>query len=104
MGTIYTDQELILNATDLQGRDMDTIDFRVDYWAPANNTKTPTGTIDTGDITTTPASSVVNIKVAKNIMSTHKVWRFQVIENPTEIGWTVICVTVEKSGKCQGNF
>lgn len=104
MGVIYTDQELILNATDLQGRDMDTIVFRVDYWAPSNNTKVPTGTIDAGDITTTSLSPVINIKVAKNIMSTHKVWRFQVIENDTEIGWTVICVNVENSGKCQGNF
>ncbi len=104
MANIYTDQELILIATDLQGRDMDALSIRVDYWAPANNTKVPTGTIVAGNITTAPASPVVNIKVAKDIMSTHKVWRFQIIDNDTEIGWTVMCVNVEKSGKCQGNF
>ena len=99
---VYTDQELFLNATDVQDRDMNTVDFRVDYWSPANRTKTPTGTIEATDITTTPSLPLVIIKIAAGIMnipaSTGFKWRFQIIDNANGVAWTTMQVAVLNAG------
>ena len=101
---VYTDQELLLFATDVQDRDMDAVDFRVDYWSPANRSKTPTGTIVDTDITTAPGSPLVIIKIASGIMnipaSTGFKWRFQIIDNTNGVAWTTMCVTVKNAGAC----
>ncbi len=99
---VYTDQELFLNATDVQDTDMDVVDFRVNYWSPANRSKTPTGTIIAADITTIPGSPLVIIKIAAGIMnipaSTGFKWRFQIINNTTGVAWTTMQVAVLNAG------
>ncbi len=100
---IFVNQELIITATDEQSRDMDTVDFRVDYWSPTNQSGTPTGTIDSGDIATTPGSSIVIITVTTGVLSFPSTnttdWRFQIIDNVTGVAWSVMCVPVFVLGK-----
>ncbi len=99
MAHIYVGQKLILNFTDSDDRDMSLIDFKVDYWKPSNITNTADGTIDTGDIVTTSESPVVEITIDKGILdeATRQrkiMWRFQIIDNATGIGWTPMTVDV----------
>ena len=103
MADIFVGQELILNFTDTDGTDMDTVDFRVDYWAPGNTTNTPDDTIDSGDIVTAPESPIVVITVDKGIINTPSTqigshWRFQLIDNQSGVGWTTMKVPVQNLG------
>ena len=98
---VYEDQELTVIYTDTDGVDFDPLDIRVDYWAPANNTSTPTGTIDPGGISTNV--SEVTILFVEGILSpaskpTGENWRYQIIDNATGIAWTPGCITVLKRG------
>lgn len=98
---VYEGQELTVIYTDTDGVDFDPLDIRVDYWAPGNNTSTPTGTIDSGDISTN--ESEVTIFFDEGILSpaskpTGENWRYQIIDNATGIGWTPGCITVLKRG------
>ena len=99
---VYENQELTIVYTDTDGVDFDPLDIRVDYWAPGNQSSTPTGTIDSANVTT--SVSEVTIKFAKDILNqtskpTGEKWRYQIIDNDTEIGWTVHCIDVLKSGQ-----
>ena len=102
VNNIFIGQELFLNYTDTDGKDMDTIDFRVDYWSPSNVSNTPTGTIIPSNITTVPTEAVVVIKVDIGILSEPtcqgRKWRFQIIDNDTGIGWTPMVVDVKNMG------
>ena len=99
---VYEKQELTIVYTDTDGVDFDPLDIRVDYWAPGNQTSIPTGTIISGDVTSDV--SAVTIKFAKDILNqaskpTGEKWRYQIIDNDTEIGWTVRCIDVQRQGQ-----
>ena len=104
---IYESQELTVIYTDENGEDFGPLDIRVDYWAPSNDTSIPTGTIDSGDVTKGPGSDEVTIKFAEDILSpaskpTGENWRYQIIDNDTEISWSISkdggCIEVLKRG------
>lgn len=99
---IYVGQELILNFTDTDEKDMDVIGFRVDYWKPTNKTNTPDGTLDGGAIVTTPGSAVVVVTVPVGILDEPtkqgRMWRFQIIDVTSGIGWTPMTVDVKNLG------
>jgi hypothetical protein len=104
MGKIYVNQKLILNFTDTNGVDMSLQNIRVDYWAPSNQTDTPTGTVVSGQISTSSGSPIVTITVLKDILSVpsdgNRLWRFQIINITTGITWTVMCFAVSNKGTC----
>ena len=65
---ICLNQALTLNFTDIDGTDMDTVNFTVHFWKPSNLTDIPSGTVLSAQITTTPGSAVVIIEILKNIL------------------------------------
>ena len=104
MSKIYVNQKLTLTFTDTNGVDMSLQNIRVDYWAPSNQTDTPTGTVDSAQVSTTSSSPVVVVTVLKDILSTpsdgSRLWRFQIINITTGIAWTVMCFAVSNKGSC----
>ncbi|MHA1169504.1 MAG: hypothetical protein ACTSRU_16885 [Candidatus Hodarchaeales archaeon] len=100
--TVFLNQKLILNYTDVEDIDMDTVDFRVDYWAPSNQKDEPTGTMSPSQWVTVALSSTVVITVPKNLLnevsSTERFWRFQIIDKETEIAWMTMCFEVKRRG------
>jgi hypothetical protein len=99
---VYLNQELTLNFTDTDDIDMDTVDFRVDYWKPSNQTDTPDATVGATEITTTPGSPIVNIKVLKDLLDEPSnrswKWRFQIVDNVSQIAWNPMSVDVKIRG------
>jgi len=109
--SIFIDQELVITATDAQGRDMDALTLRVDYWKPTNHTNTPSGVISSGSVATSAGSPIVTITIAKDILDepstkTEK-WRVQITDTATEVAWSVegsgnaMCFDVYNRGKCK---
>ena len=101
MADIYTEQELYINFTDAQSRDMEALDLRVDYWQPSNITDTPDGTLDSDDFTY-PSTPVLRAKIAAGILTPYsinrKTWRFQIIDNTSGVGWTTVGIIVLNRG------
>lgn len=99
---IYLKQEVTLKFTDTDDIDMDTVSFTVDYWKPSNLTDTKDGVVGATEITTTPGSPLVSIKVLKDILdeptTKGRKWRFQIIDTASQIGWTPMSVDVINKG------
>lgn len=100
----FLNEKKILNATDLQSRDMNVVNFTVHYWKPSNQTDTPSGTVDSAQISTTPGSPIVIITILADILDepseNNRLWRYQIIEDTTNIAWTPMCFAVKNRGQC----
>ena len=99
----YLNEKKILNATDLQGRDMDTINFTVFYWKPSNQTDTPSGSVLAAQVSTTPGSAVTVITILADNLDEpsdgNQLWRYQIIEDTTNIAWTPMSFEVKNRGQ-----
>ena len=109
--TVYLNQALTLVFSDDDDIDMSLASFAVQYWAPSNQTDTPTGTIGAGQVATTAGSPIVTISVPVDILDEPSTkaakWRFQLVEDTTKIPWGVsgsgnaMCFDVYNRGKCK---
>lgn len=100
----YLNEKKILNATDLQGRDMDAVNFTVSFWKPSNQTDIPDGSVLPAQISTSPGSAIVVITILADILDEpsedNRLWRYQIIEDITKTAWTPMCFEVKNRGQC----